>query len=61
MFPDKLRVNLFPDGRGIVSPLRLPLVEVFACLRVACRLHFWQNDPGLIRADAVTGGEMDTE
>ena len=26
------------------------------CLAVTCRLHFWQNDRGLLRATAVTRG-----
>ena len=28
--------------------------KVYACLAVTCRLHFWQNDRGLLRATAVT-------
>ena len=27
--------------------------KVYACLAVTCHLHFWQNDPGLLRATAV--------
>ena len=30
--------------------------KVYACLAVTCHLHFWQNDPGLLRASAVTQG-----
>ena len=29
---------------------------VYACLGVACHLHFGQNDRGLLRATAVTRG-----
>ena len=28
--------------------------KMYACLAVTCRLHFWQNDRGLLRATAVT-------
>ena len=28
--------------------------KVYACLAVACHLHFWQNDRDLLRATAVT-------
>ena len=38
------------------SPLRLRLVNMYACLGVTCHLHFWQNDRGLLRATAVTRG-----
>ena len=27
---------------------------VYVCLGVTCRLHFWQNDRGLLRATVVT-------
>ena len=30
--------------------------KVYACLAVACHLHFWQNDRDLLRATAVTQG-----
>ena len=30
--------------------------KVYARLAVTCRLHFWQNDRGLLRATAVTRG-----
>ena len=30
--------------------------KVYACLAVACHLHFWQNDRDLLRATAVTRG-----
>ena len=30
--------------------------RVYASLVVTCHLHFWQNDRGLLRATAVTGG-----
>ena len=30
--------------------------KVYACLAVTCRLHFWQNDRGLLRATTVTRG-----
>ena len=29
---------------------------MYACLGVTCRLHFWQNDQGLLCATAVTNG-----
>ena len=29
---------------------------MYACSGVACHLHFWQNDRGLLRATAITGG-----
>ena len=29
---------------------------MYACLGVTCHLHFWQNDQGLLRANAVTQG-----
>ena len=35
--------------------------RVCACLGVACHLHFWQNDRGLLRASAATRGGIDTE
>ena len=36
---------------------------MYACLGVnrQCHLLFWQNDRGLLRASAVTGGETDTD
>ena len=30
------------------------ICKVHACLAVTCHLHFWQHDPGLLRANAVT-------
>ena len=30
--------------------------RMYACLGVTCHLHFWQNDRGLLLADAVTRG-----
>ena len=30
--------------------------NVYVCLVVTCRLHFWQNDQDLLRAAAVTWG-----
>ena len=30
--------------------------KVYACLAVACHLHFWQNDQDLLRATVVTRG-----
>ena len=30
--------------------------KVYAYLAVTCHLHFWQNDPDLVRATAVTRG-----
>ena len=32
-----------------------------AYLAITCHQHFWQNDQGLLRATAVTGGGADTE
>ena len=29
---------------------------MYACLAVICRLRFWQNDRGLLRATVVTRG-----
>ena len=29
---------------------------MYACLAVTCHLRFWQNDPGLLCATAVTQG-----
>ena len=63
MFPDKLRVSSFPDRfphyawTGALSA-HSDFVgsRVYACLGVTCRLHFWQNDRGLLRATAVTRG-----
>ena len=34
---------------------------MYACLGVTCRLHFLQNDRGLLRITAVTLGGTDTE
>ena len=63
VFPDELRVSSVPDSfptlcldSVIVSPLRLRWVKVYACLGITCRLHFWQNDRGLLRATPVTRG-----
>ena len=30
--------------------------RVYACLGATCHLQFWQNDPSLLRATAVTRG-----
>ena len=30
--------------------------KVYACLAVTCHLHFWRNDPDLLRATVVTRG-----
>ena len=30
--------------------------KAYVCLAVTCHVHFWQNDRGLLRATAVTGG-----
>ena len=35
--------------------------KVYACLAVACYLHFWQNDRDLLHVTAVTRGGADTE
>ena len=35
--------------------------RVYACLKVTCHLHFWQNDHSLLCAAAVTQGKTDTE
>ena len=32
------------------------LTTLDVCLGVTCRLHFWQNDRGLLHATAVTRG-----
>ena len=31
--------------------------KMYLCLAVACHLHFWQNDRGILHATAVTGME----
>ena len=63
VFPDELRVSSFP-GRFPHSAWTAASSahsdfdgsRVYACLSVTCRLHFWQNDRGLLRATAVTRG-----
>ena len=35
--------------------------KVYECLAVTSHLHFWHNDPDLLRATAVTRGGTDTE
>ena len=61
VFPNELCVSSFPNrfptsclDSGIVNPLRLRWVKVYACLRVTCHLHFWQNDQGLLCIIVVT-------
>ena len=59
MFPDKLRVSLFPyrfPHSGILSPLRLRWVKGVFVFRCNLPLALWQNDRGLLRATAVTRG-----
>ena len=64
MFPDKLRLNLFPWSistlylDSVISLLQLS--RVYSCWGVTYHLHFWQNDWGLLHATAVTQGGMDT-
>ena len=65
VFPDELRVSSFPDRfphyaciAGIVSPLRLRWVKsvcVFRCNLTSALLAKWS---GLLRATAVTRGEL---
>ena len=63
MVPDKLRVSSFPDrfphcARTAAQSARSNFVgsKVYACLRITCNLHFWQNERGLLRATVVTRG-----
>ena len=63
VFPDKLRVSLFPDwfpryAWTAAKSARYDLVgsRVYACLSVTCHLRFWQNDRGLLRATDVARG-----
>ena len=35
---------------------KVPCTRVLRCLGVTCHMHFRQNDRGLSRATAVTGG-----
>ena len=35
--------------------------RVYACLGITLHPHFWQNDQGLLHANAVTRGGTDTE
>ena len=41
------------------QPIPTSLGQVYACLVVTCHLHFRQNDRGILRAAAVTGGGTD--
>ena len=36
--------------------MQIHIRKVYAYLAVTCHLHFWQNDPDLLRATAVTRG-----
>ena len=63
VFPDELRVSSFPDRFPHYAWTAAWLAhsdfvgsKVYACLGVICHLHFWQNDRGLLRANAVTRG-----
>ena len=67
MFPDELRVSLFPDrfpryAWTAAYSAHSDFVEsrVYACLGVTCHLHFRQNDWGLSCATAVTQGVEQT-
>ena len=58
-----MRVSLFPDRfphyawtAAWSAHSNFVGSKVYACLGVTCHLRFWQNDGGLIRATAVTGG-----
>ena len=46
-----------PYNHALCHFMQSHIRKVYACLAVACHLHFWQNDRGLLRA---TGG-TDTE
>ena len=61
VFPDELRVSSFPDrfphyAWTAAQSAHSDFVgsKVHACLGVNCHMHFWQNDQGLLRANAVT-------
>ena len=63
MFPDKLRVSSFPDRFSQYAWTAAWSAHsdffgsrVRACFGVACHLHFWQNDRGLLHATVVTRG-----
>ena len=57
MFPDKLRVRLFP-GRfpHYAQSAHSDFVgsSKGVCMHVTCHLHFWKNDRDLLHATAVT-------
>ena len=58
-FPDR-----FPQYAWTAKSAHSNFVGVkgYACLDVNCRLHFWQNDQGLLRsATVVTQGGTDIE
>ena len=56
--------NLLPSRHVLCTPynhapchfMQSHIRKVYACLAVTCHLRFWQNDRGLLRATAVTGG-----
>ena len=56
--------KLLPSRRVLCTPynhapchfMQSHIRKVYACLAVACHLHFWQHDRGLLRATAVTRG-----
>ena len=56
--------KLLPSRRILCTPynhapchfMQSHIHKVYACLAVACHLHFWQNDRDLLRATAVTLG-----
>ena len=65
MFPNKLRLSLFPDRFphyawtvALSAHSDFVGLKVYACLGVTCHLHFWQGDWGLLCAAAVTWVEQ---
>ena len=63
VFPGKLHVSLFLNrfphyALTAAQSAHSDFVgsRVYVCLCVACHLHFWQNDWGLLHATAVTRG-----
>ena len=45
-----------PYNHALCHFMHSHIRKVYACLAVTCHLHFWQNDPDLLRATAVTRG-----
>ena len=60
--------KLLPFRRALCTPynhapchfMQNHIRKVYACLAVACHLHFWQNDRDLLRATAVLTMTMPT-